>query len=1001
MQGTKEITFGQFRLDLASECLWRGDQIISLRPKAYAVLKLLLEHPRQLVSKRQVLDTVWPSTFVGDAVLKDNIRQIREALGDDADAPTYIETAHRRGYRFIGAISLAVPNQPATRGPGVGPRFVLETNGISSATSGLFGRSAELATLHKLLERTLDRNRQVVFVTGEPGIGKTTLVQAFLEKAAGLPGVAIARGQCIEQYGAGEAYFPVLDGFSRLCRSAEGARIVSILRQEAPTWLAQMPSQFSQSESVGVPAQVAGATRERMLREMANAVEALAVESPLLLVLEDLHWSDYSTLDLLSYLARRRDAAQLMIIGTYRPVDLILSEHPLKSVKRELQAHSLCYEIPLEYLSEEAVGQYLDVRFPEHRLPSQLRRTIYLRTEGNPLFMVNMVEFLCEQGMIAEEDGRWFLHVRITEVEKGVPASIRQLIEKKMERLNADERSVLEAASVAGMECSSAAMAAGLEMPAEWVEKHCEELARRHQLLSPGWLVQLPDGTMTPRYRFNHILYQEVPYGLISPMRRAQLHHRIAVRGAAIFGDRAGEIAAELAMHFEQSRDWSRAVQYVIQAAENAMRRSAHREAAGLAERGLEVVKRLTDSPGKAQQEIKLRMTLGMSLMSLKGFAATEVEEVYAPARELFRLQGPSPELFQMLWSSSLFYQFRAQMDLSLEISTQMLHLAEGLEDGALIMEAHRNLGSVLFLLGRPAEAVTHLDKAIALYETHGNHAYSVFLGVDCKAICECFQGLALWALGYPVQAAERMERGLAVARDLGHPQTLAVCLHSAVHLHQMTGEVAVAHQRAKEAMDLADEYGLELWYVFGVVELGWAEAKSGDAEQGIEQMKRGLAAYEATGSRLRLPHFLALMADGFGEDGRFDEGLEVIAKALTIAQDSGEGCLLAELYRVKGEFLLKRERAGNRPKQAVKVATGGSETTKEAQACFGEALKIARQQCAKSWELKVHMSLFRLQLELGKPMYEGLSKNLSEFTEGWDTEDLKQAKHMLELGST
>jgi len=481
MQAEKEIAFGQFRLDLANECLWRGTTAISLRPKAFAVLKLLIENPGQLVSKQKVLDTVWPGTFVGDAVLKDNIRQLREALDDDAGSPSYIETAHRRGYRFIG--------KPSERTPGKHPITAMPVSMLSPKASGssssaaqirVLGREPELGKMRDWLQLALAGDRQVVFVTGEAGIGKTTFVRAFLEAADELPSIRIARGQCLEQYGAGEAYLPLLDGFSRLCRSQGGDQALNLLRDHAPTWLAQMPSLVPQSERANLQAQAIGATRERMLREMAEVIEILSSEAPLLLVLEDLHWSDYSTLDLLSYLARRRDPARLMVIGTYRPVDVILADHPLKGVKRELQAHGLCREVALECLSEEVVGEYLNARFPGHQFPARLRQTVYRRTEGTPLFMVDLVEYLVDQKAIALEQGSWRLRVDLSEVERGVPANVRELIQKQIERLSPDERTVLEAACVAGMECSSVAIAAGLENTVEWVEEHCEELARRH-----------------------------------------------------------------------------------------------------------------------------------------------------------------------------------------------------------------------------------------------------------------------------------------------------------------------------------------------------------------------------------------------------------------------------------------------------------------------------------------------------------------------------------------
>jgi predicted ATPase/DNA-binding winged helix-turn-helix (wHTH) protein len=963
MHTGKEIRFGRFRLDLANECLWLGTRAVRLRPKAFAVLKLLVEHPGLLVTKQQVLDAVWPSTFVGDAVLKASIRQLRAALEDNAASPAYIETAHRRGYRFIGTVSELSKDLSVSSHAPVSELASI-TEPASSSAIAMLGREAELAKMRDWLDRALAGERQTVFVTGEAGIGKTTVVSTFLEQASKIPGIRVVRGQCLEHYGAGEAYLPVLDGFSRLCRAPGGDHVLNLLRQQAPAWLAQMPSLVPSSERDNLQSKGFGATRERMLREMAEAIETLTSDSPLLLVLEDLHWSDYSTLDLVSYLARRRDPARLMVIGTYRPVDVILADHPLKAVKRELQAHGLCHELPLEYLAEEVVTEYLAARFPFHHLPGRLRRIIYHRTDGNPLFMVNLVEYLTDKNVIFEEQGIWKSRANLSEVEQGVPANLKELIEKQIERLSPDERTVLEAASVAGMECCSVAIAAGLDRPVEWVERHCENLARKHQLFSKSWLVQLPDGTITPRHRFNHVLYLEVPYSLIPAMRRAQIHRRIAERGVAIYGERVGEIAAELAMHFEQSRDWPSALEYLVQAAEKATNSSAHHEAADLARRGLEVLKFLPDTHERAQQEIKLRMILGVSLMALKGFASAEVEEVYA-RRELFRLQGSSPELFHMLWSLNLYYQFSGDLQSSLEITRQLLQLAEGLKDGPLMMEAHRAMGALLVILGRSVEALEHLEEGSALSDKHNHHRYSAFTGLDCKVICECFAARALWVLGYPDLAAERTARALQLARERGHPQTLVVAGHFAAQLHQLRGEISLVYERAKEAVELADEYGLELWLAFGLIELGWAEAELGNTHQGIERMQRALTAYKATGAKLWSSYSLQLFADQLAKAGRVEEALATITEALEYAEQSGEGYSLAELYRIKGQLILKTDdpflltRAGkNRSRYIDEVSSARF----QARSCFEQALAIAKQQRAKSWELRAAANLSRLE---------------------------------------
>jgi DNA-binding winged helix-turn-helix (wHTH) protein/tetratricopeptide (TPR) repeat protein len=1000
MQSSNDFTFGQFRLDNTNECLWHGERAIPLRPKAFAVLKLLVERPGQLVNKQQVIDTVWPGTFVSDAVLKDCIRQLREALQDDAAAPTYIETAHRRGYRFIGKPSDA-PSERSIEKPEQSATQAAPSQDLPSlkAPAGVLGREDELSKMRDWLQRALAGERQLVFVTGEAGIGKTTLVQVLVENATHIPGLRIAHGQCLEHYGASEAYMPVLDAFSRLGRTDAGAHIVESFRQNAPTWLAQMPSLISSSERGPLQAQVLGATRERMLREMADELEALTAKHPLILVLEDLHWSDFSTIDLISYVARRRDPARLLVVGTYRPVEVILGEPPLKSVKRELQAHTLCHELPLEYLSEKAVREYLDSRFPRHQFYGRLAGIIHRRTEGNPLFMVNVVEYLVNEKLILKEGGIWKLSADLAQVESGVPESVKQLIEKQIERLSPNERTVLEGASVVGMECSSVAIAAGLDKPTEWVERQCEELARRHQFLTPAWLVELPDGTITPRHKFKHVLYLEVPYNLLPPLQRSQIHHRIGERGVKVYGDRVSEIAAELAMHFEQSRDWPLALTYLTQAAENAGQRSAHHEATALASRGLEVLKWLPDTPERVEHEIKLRTILAVSLMAIKGFASAEVENVYARGRELFWLRGPSPELFHMLWSLLLYYMWSGQLASALEIADQLLQLGEGLKEGSLIMEGHRAMGGALVELGRYTEALKHLDKASALCATHSNHLYNAFTGRDCKVICECFAARALWALGYPDQSAQRMAGVLALAQELGHPQTLVAARHFAARIHQLRGEAALSYERSRELVELANEYGLELWLACGTINLGWAEAELGNAQQGIGRMQWGVAAYEATGASLWSSYFLGLLAEQLAKAGRVEEGLVTIAKALIHSEHSGEMYSVAELYRMKGELIMKNGDPAPVSQPGHGKGDAVSPKRAQAQSCFEQALAIAKEQHTISWELKASISMHRLD-----PHRRGLHTQLADiyhsFTEGYDTADLKQARAILEQAS-
>jgi tetratricopeptide (TPR) repeat protein len=507
--------------------------------------------------------------------------------------------------------------------------------------------------------------------------------------------------------------------------------------------------------------------------------------------------------------------------------------------------------------------------------------------------------------------------------------------------------------------------------------------------------VELPDGSVTARYRFVHILYREVPYRLIPPIRRSQIHQRIAEREVAIYGNRSGEIAPELAMHFEQGRDWSRASQYLIQASRNAMQKSAHHEAAELARRGLKALKLLPKSAERDHQEITLRMILSVSLMAVKGFASPEVEAVHAEGEELFQLSDPSPQLFNVRYLLGLFYIIGGKIRPALDISNQLLQLAEGLKDPTLAMEAHRAMGSSLLELGRCAEAVEHFDRVSQLYIANRNLPYTLTIGHDCKVLCECCAGRALWALGFPDAGLERLHGGMALARGLSHPHSLAAAAHCAADLHGLRGEPLLAKEQAKEVLRLAEEYGLELWVAFGKIDLGSADAELGNIQQGIEEMQQGVAAYEATGGRLWSPYSRSLLANALAKAGRSKEGLIVIGEALTMAELNSEAFAMPELLRVKGELILKQ----HDPSQLDDLPTvnrSGVSATLEAQACFAEAIIVAKQQQTKSWELRACISMDRLNTQQGKPEHTRLAEIYSSFTEGCETADLKQATALL-----
>ncbi|MDQ3777009.1 MAG: AAA family ATPase [Pseudomonadota bacterium] len=726
-----DLTFPPFRLDLANERLWRGSELLALRPKAFLLLRYLAEHPERLLTQEELLKAIWQHGYVSEGLLRGYIRKLRSALGDDAKNPRFIETAGGRGYRFIaplistppvlGLIESSVP--PALQPP-----------------SQFVGRHEELAQLHDALERALRGNRQMVFVTGEPGIGKTALIDAFLAQAAGAhEDLWVGRGQCIDHYGAGEAYLPVLEALGGLLRR-KGPALIPLLRRQAPTWLVQIPASMEEAEREALSRQLFGSTQERMARELAGALEGLTAERPLVLWLEDLHWSDLSTVDALALLARRREPARLLVVSTYRPAEVIANGHPLRGLVRELEAHAQCRDLPLGFLTPPEVTQYLAVRFapPEPQAPGleAWGRFIHGHTDGNPLFMVAMVDDLMSRGVIGEAPLEEPWPAPSAALAGRLPESLRELIDHQLDRLSQEQRGMLEAASVAGREFSAASVAAALDTDVLMVEGCCGALAGRHLFLDWGKGPAVPERRLCERYRFLHALYPQILSERLSASRRRQLHRKVGESKETAFGSRSVDIAAELAVHFEEARDDSRAVYYLGQAAQNALRRAAAREAADLLIRALERLQTLPETRERAQQELGLQGSLGAVLAMTQGYTTPEVKRVYDRAHALCGQVGESPHLFPALFGLFRFKLTRGELQGARALAERLLRLAQAQPDPLLLPAAHLALGATLYYLGEPAAARAHLEQGLRAYDRDQQEALILQYGQDVGVMC-------------------------------------------------------------------------------------------------------------------------------------------------------------------------------------------------------------------------------------------------------------------------
>ncbi len=626
------IIFRNLRLDTMNQCVWRGEARISLTPKAFAVLRYLVEHPGRLVTHDELMDALWPDTYVQPEVLRKYILEIRKALGDQVAKPVFVETLPKRGYQFIAPVSheesAILPDLNLNR-PG---KFV--------------GRQSALARLGLHLKKALRGQRQLVFVTGEAGIGKTTLVDAFLREIACHPNLRIARGQCIEGFGGKEAYYPLLEAMGRLVRDPDAALAVQALALHAPTWLIQFPPLVRADQKQSLQQEILGATRERMVREICEALEVITAERGLILILEDLHWVDHSTLDVISALARRRGSSKLLLLGTYRPGDVMLSDNPLKILKQDLLVHQLCYESPLERFGESEIAEYLAARFPDNEFPGGLAGLIQRHSGGNALFMVAILEEMVKKGMISNGQGRWGLTQLLDRIDLGVPETLQEMLATLIDQLGVEEQKALKCASVVGDRFSVWAVSSVLDADAVRVEGICETLAGRRQFIQTIGDHEIGDGFLSPQYEFRHTLYREFLHQRLSAIERWRFHRKLAEWMEASFSAPAPSVISELALHFEEGRDYERAIHYLILVSENAARRYALQNAIGVLQHALELLSNLTPE-SRLELELQIRKRIGDAHYSLGEMLQSA--DVYRAAASSAEQSGLTAELVNAL----------------------------------------------------------------------------------------------------------------------------------------------------------------------------------------------------------------------------------------------------------------------------------------------------------------------------------------------------------------
>jgi len=875
---------------------------------------------------------------------------------------------------------------------GVGP---LRTRLQVAARHGLVrfvGRRSELEQMQKALAQAKAGHGQIVGVVGEPGLGKSRLLYEF--KLTSHSGCLVFEAYSVS-YGKASPYLPLIELLKsyfditpeddeRKRREKVGGKVLMLDRsleetlpylfallgiEEQPSPLQQMDPQIRRRRTFD-------ALKGLFLRESLN--------QPLILVFEDLHWIDTETQGFLDTLSESVASARLLLLVNYRP-----------EYRHEWGSKTYYTQLRLSPLGKEEAEELMTFLLGSNTNLKGLKHLILEKTEGTPFFMEEVVQTLAEEGVLSGERGQYRLEHAPSELH--ISPTVQGVLAARIDRLAAAEKELLHQLAIIGRQFPLSLVRQVLKQPEEELYHLLSSLQHKEFLYEQP---AFPE----PDYIFKHALTQEVAYNSVLQERRKGLHEQTAQAIEALYRDNLDEHYSELAHHYTRSGNTEKAVEYLHLAGQQAVQHSANVEAITHLTTALDLLTKLPDTRERAQQELRLHLTLGAPLQATTSFASPEVKAAYTRARELCQQVGETRQFFPVLFGQRTVHHVGGEFLVARELGEQLLSLAQREQDPALLIEAYRALGSALFHLGELGAAQEHLEQSLTLYDAQRHHSHFVY-GMEPGVFGLFYAAEVLWHRGYPDQALEKSKAARTLAQELPYPYSLAAARIFAAVSHQLRREGPLAQEWAEAAITFAHEQGIPMWVGQGNVLQGWALAEQGQREERISQIRQGLATHEAIGAGLFRSYFLVLLAEAYGKAGQAEEGLATLAEALTVVDKSGERFYEAELYRLKGTLTLQSQAS----LRQVKTSQDKSEDTDprpltpdpqgEAEACFLKAIDIAQKQEAKSLELRATMSLARLWQQQGKQRedHKMLSEIYNWFTEGFDTKDLQEAKALLE----
>jgi class 3 adenylate cyclase/predicted ATPase len=852
-------------------------------------------------------------------------------------------------------------------------RSRLEAAG-STGWTPLVGREQESGVLLERWAQVKDGLGQVVLLSGEAGIGKSRLVQVLTEQVAAEPRAWLTPCQC-SPYHQHTALYPLIDLLERVALRFD--------REESPQQkvgklegflveyglpLAEAVPLLAALLSLPLPAEYAPVMvspeqqKQQTLHILLTILLRIAAQQPVLFVMEDLHWVDPSTLELLSLVVDQGPTARVLTLFTFRPD--FSPPWTGRAHLTQLTVNRLPQRQAAEVIRQVAHGKVL---------PPEVVEQIVAKTDGVPLFVEELTKMVLESGLLQEQDEHYTLTGPLHPL--AIPATLHDSLMARLDRLTA-VKALAQLGATLGREFSYELLRA----VAPWDEG----IVNRglHQLVAAEFLYQRgvpPQAT----YTFKHALIQDVAYQSLLRSTRQQHHQRIAQALEAQFPEIVATQPELVAQHYTTAGCAEQAVVYWLRAGQHASERSAYLEAVSHFTTGIELLTTLPETPARTQHAVALYIALGAALQMTKGYGAPEVEHAYTQARTLCQQVGETPELVPVLLGLWRFYGVRSQLHTAQEFGETLLRLAQRADDPALSVVAHYTLGATWLYLGALPAARQHLEDGIARYTPDQRRTPAFRIGQDLGVSCRTNAAVTLWLLGYPDQALAHLHEALALARELSHPFSLAWARGWAALVSQFRRDVPAVHEQAEAVIALSTEHGFPQWVAWGTGLRGWVQAMQGQGEGGMVQVRQGIADLRATGAALFVPYFCTVLADISDHLGHTEDGLQALAEAHTLVEQQEERWWEAEVCRLRGVLLLRQ--------------TGTPHA--EAETWLQRALDVAHHQQAKSLELRAAMSLARLWQHEGKrnEALELLTPIYSWFTEGFDTADLQEAKALLD----